>query len=309
MPTSPLRHPVSVLALGALLAGCHHAGAGAALPRAALETREYVAPDSNNFHVVSVIISGPTEAILVDAQNSPRDGQLLAERIAATGKHLTAIVVTHPDHDHYTGAAAVVQRFPGTPLYMTPAAIAWYDHHHPDQATVERMRSRLPPGTVPDSFVTPRPLTTNALTVDGVPIEVVADQQGDVEQPLNSWLWIPSLQTVVAGDVVFNHVHLWLWSSSAASRAAWRSALDVMAARHPRVVIAGHKASETAPDSPEAIAYTRAYLAAFDSLRASATTPDELIAGMRQRYPDAAIPLLLVFSSRISFQPPRTSGQ
>ena len=55
-------------------------------------------------------------------------------------------------------------------------------------------------------------------------------------------------------------------------------------------------------DSPEAITYTRNYLVAFDEERARATTPDQLAAAMKQRFPDAAIAGLLRFSAMAAFR-------
>jgi glyoxylase-like metal-dependent hydrolase (beta-lactamase superfamily II) len=268
-----------------------------------LRLQEYVA-DSQSFHVVSVIVYGPTEAILVDAQNRPADGRAVAERIAATGRRLKAIVITHPDHDHYTGLAAVLERFPGTPVYMTPAAIAEYDRTKPDAARLALMRARMPAGTVPDSMVTARPLPGNTLTVDGQSIAVTPDLQGDVEAATNSVLWIPSIGTLIAGDVVFNGVHPWLGASTPATRDAWRRALDQLSAMHPRVVVAGHKPGESTADTPDAIAFTRGYLEAFDAERARASSPDQVIAAMSQRYAGTAVAVLLNAGGRMTLRAP-----
>src|SRR5205085_4545947 len=190
-----------------------------------LQIVEYVG-DSNNFNVVSTIIYGPTEAVLVDAQNSMADGRRVAERIAATGRRLTAIIVTHPDHDHYTGAAAIVQRFPGTPLYMSPAGIEEFTRTGPPN--LARMKARGMPD-LPDSFVTPQPFPAGEITVDGQAIQITPDQQGDVERPTNSYLWIPSSRTLIAGDIVFSGINLWLGAATPATRTAWRAALDRLA--------------------------------------------------------------------------------
>ncbi|HEY2806507.1 MAG TPA: MBL fold metallo-hydrolase [Gemmatimonadales bacterium] len=267
-----------------------------------LHFEEYVA-DSMNFHVVSTIISGRSEAILVDCQNRPADAAQVADRIAASGKRLKAIFITHPDHDHYTGAATILQRFPGTPIYMTPAAIVLYDSTKPNQARMAMMRSRMPPGSVPDSFPTMQPVPPAGLSVDGRAIEIIPDLQGDVEQPTNSALWIPSMRVLLAGDVVFRGVHPWLGASTSATRVAWRGSLDRLAALHPRVVIAGHKPSADVADTPDAIEFTRGYLDAFDLERSRASGPEPLIAAMRQRYPDATEGMLLNASAGIPFRP------
>jgi len=112
-----------------------------------------------------------------------------------------------------------VERFPGTPIYMTPAAIAEFIR------TAEGMRVQGKQGLgaeVPDSLFHPLPYPSGGLTVDGVPVRLLADLQGDVLHPTNSALWIPSLRAVLAGDIVFNGVFPYLAASTPASRAAWQ---------------------------------------------------------------------------------------
>lgn len=258
-----------------------------------------VVADADNFHVVSALIAGPTEVILVDAQNRMPDGRLVADRVAATGRRLKAIVITHPDHDHYTGLQAVLERFPGTPVYMTPAGIEEYRKAAPDLA---RMRQRAPAGVLPDSLSTVVPFPSR-LTVDGEVIEVLPDLQGDVERPTSTVLWIPSRRTLITGDVVFNQVHMWLAASTPATRTAWRAALDRLAALRPDSVVPGHKPSESAPNSVDGLAFSRGYLEAFDAERMRAANADSLFAAMRQRYPDARLPGLLRYASRAAFRP------
>ncbi len=68
--------------------------------RAKLRIEEFTA-DSTAFNVNSTLVIGPTESILFDTQYLPKDAARIADRIAASGTHLKAIVLTHPDDDHY----------------------------------------------------------------------------------------------------------------------------------------------------------------------------------------------------------------
>src|SRR5262245_24564335 len=95
---------------------------GCAQSHSRLTLQEYVA-DSSSFNVVSTLIVGPTEAMLVDAQMTRHDSKRLVEMIVAANRRLTSIFITHPDEDHTFGLEQVLARFPGTPVYMTPAAI------------------------------------------------------------------------------------------------------------------------------------------------------------------------------------------
>ncbi len=92
---------------------------------ATLRLVQYVA-DSSAYDVGSTLILGSTESLLIDAQYHWSDAKREAEQIASTGTHLKAIFICHLstwDEDHYMGAAALVERFPGTPVYMTAAGI------------------------------------------------------------------------------------------------------------------------------------------------------------------------------------------
>jgi glyoxylase-like metal-dependent hydrolase (beta-lactamase superfamily II) len=269
-------------------------------PGAAEKLRiEEVGSDSTAFHVVSTLIVGPTEALLWDASYHTADAVRVADRIAGTGKRLKAIVISHPDHDHYMGAAKIVERFPGTPVYMTAAGLAEFQKTARRQFQGEKARQ---PALTPDSLVTPRVLPSMHLTVDGEQVDVIPDLTGDVLTPTNSFLWIPSIKTVLAGDIAFNGVHPWLGASTEESRVAWHASLKRIADLHPTRVVAGHKKDIAAPDSPDVLTFMDRYLTDFDTERKTATTPDELRSAMLTKYPDLAVRGLLGFAAQAAFR-------
>jgi len=260
---------------------------------------EEVGSDSMSFDVIATMIVGPSEVLLWDAQYHVGDARRLADRVAATGKHLKAIVISHPDHDHYSGAAAIVERFPGTPVYMTQKAIAHYDT---TKRGFEMEKSRRP-AMLADSLVTPVALPSTHLSVDGEEVTVIPDLTGDVIVPTNSVLWIPSLRTALVGDVAFNGVHPWLGSSTEATRAAWRASIARVAALHPAVVVAGHKKDVAAPDSPDVLRFMDGYLADFNSIRKASSGGRELATAMLRKYPDLAVRGLLLYGAQVAFKP------
>ena len=269
---------------------------GATAPKLQIEE---VGSDSTSFDVVATMIVGPTEVLLWDAQYHVADARRLADRIAATGKHLKAIVISHPDHDHYSGAAVIVERFPGTPVYMTAKALAHFDT---TKQYFAREKSRRPE-VMADSLVTPQPLPSTHLTIDGEELTVIPDLTGDVGIPTNSALWIPSLRTVLAGDIAFNGVHPWLGSSDEASRAAWRTSLKKIADLHPTAVVAGHKKNVASPDSPDVLRFMDGYLVDFDAFRRSSSNAQELRSAMMRKYPDLAVAMLLGYAAQVAFKP------
>ena len=261
---------------------------------------EHVGADTDAaFRVVATIIVGPTESVLWDGQYKVSDGKRLADRVAATGTRLKAIVISHADHDHYMGAMEVLKNFPNTPVYMTASTLADFNERAAQDLAAERKR---PNADAPDSLVTPQLLPIKPLTVDGHRLEVIADLGGDVRKPASSVLWIPSLRAALVADLAFSGIHPWLGDSDMASRAAWRSSLQKIADLKPAIVVAGHKADVAAPDTPEVLTFMQSYLADFDRLMESAATPDDLVTTMRQRYPALTIPGLMATGARRNFK-------
>ncbi len=255
--------------------------------------------DSTGLNVGPTLILGPTEAVLVDAGYLMSDARRFADSVAALHTHLKAIFITHPDEDHFFGTEAFLQRFPGTPVYMTPRGV-WEFRRVGNYFLEGQKRSR--PTEAPDSLITPRLLPKEPLTVDGERLEIIPDLQGDVLLASNSAVWIPSLEAVLAGDIVFNGVHPWLAASDTASRRAWHASIARLKALHPRIVVAAHKTRVDAPDSPDILDAMDRYLTDFDeSLRTSAY-PDSMVADMKRRYPDYTLGELIQASARLAFR-------
>jgi glyoxylase-like metal-dependent hydrolase (beta-lactamase superfamily II) len=251
--------------------------------------------NEDSWGVTSTLIYGKTEAILVDSQFRISQANKLADRVAATGCHLKGIIITHPDDDHYIGTAVLHQRFPNAPIYMTAAAREEFKRTSGESLAMQKAQA---PSETPDSLPMPEALPATIFSVDGQAVEVIKDFQGDVLKPMNSFIWVPSLDAIVAGDVVFSGVHPWLANSSAESRSAWHQSLELISALHPRIVVAGHKGNPGLPDSPEAIAFMHNYLNDFESARREATNADELVAAMSRRYPGLMQKKFLTYAAR-----------
>ncbi|MBK8006864.1 MAG: MBL fold metallo-hydrolase, partial [Gemmatimonadetes bacterium] len=191
------------LCLG-LAAGAPSLSAQAAAPRLRFEQ---VLADSTAFDVVATLIIGPRHVLLWDAQYHKADAVRVAEAIARSGRTLQAIVLSHPDEDHLSGVATLLERFPGTPVYLSHAGLQWFDSTAQARFQADRARN---PELFPDSLPRPREWPHTRMELDGVRLELLPDLQGDVRMPTNTALWIPELRTVLAGDIVFRGVHPWL---------------------------------------------------------------------------------------------------
>src|SRR5205814_8310395 len=66
----------------------------------------------HGFYRAPTLLTGPREAVLVDAGFTLPDGRAVAEAIAATGKTLTTIYVRQSDPDYYFGLRPMHAAFP-----------------------------------------------------------------------------------------------------------------------------------------------------------------------------------------------------
>src|SRR5437879_13716445 len=73
--------------------------------------------------ISATLISGERDAVLVDALLTVGQANDLAEWIAAHGKNLTAVYITHGHGDHWFGLGAVLDRFPNARAFALPAVI------------------------------------------------------------------------------------------------------------------------------------------------------------------------------------------
>jgi glyoxylase-like metal-dependent hydrolase (beta-lactamase superfamily II) len=287
------------IAIAISVAALEPVAAGSAAAQVPLRLEHVGADTDAAFRVVSTLIVGPTECVLWDGQYKVSDGKRLADRIAATGTRLKAIVISHADHDHYMGAMEVLQRFPNTPVYMTAATLADFNERSAKDLAAEKRR---PNADAPETLVTPQLLPAAPLTVDGQRLEVIADLAGDVRRPASAALWIPSLRAALVADLAFNGIHPWLGDSDMASRSAWQASLRRIAELKPAIVVPGHKADIAASDTPEILTFMQRYLSEFDRLMHASATPDELVKAMREQYPDLKIPALMAAGARASFK-------
>src|SRR5882724_8087792 len=71
----------------------------------------------------STLVSGKSDAVLIDAQHIRADVAALAEFIARTGKKLTTIYVTHGHADHWYGAGDLLATFPDARVVATAPVV------------------------------------------------------------------------------------------------------------------------------------------------------------------------------------------
>jgi glyoxylase-like metal-dependent hydrolase (beta-lactamase superfamily II) len=250
----------------------------------------------NGFFRAPVLVSGPAEALLIDAGFTYPDGRALAEAIKATGKTLTAIYISQSDPDYYFSLKPIKDAFPNAKVLAAPSTIAAINGNVEKKLAVwgPQLKENGPQSLA--DIVLPEAFESKQLTVDGQTVEIVAAQN----LTNRYYLWAPSLQAAFGGVLVFSGVHVWTADTpTKEARAAWIAELDRIAARKPAIVVPGHMASDAAMDL-SAIAHTRAYLTAFDEELAKAKDAASLKAAMEARFPGLGMGVALDIGAKVA---------
>ncbi|WP_370677403.1 MBL fold metallo-hydrolase [Pleomorphomonas sp. PLEO] len=283
----------TTLALGAVAtfapAGLGHAAA----PKLAFK---HFPAGPNGFFRAPVLVTGPTEALLIDGGFSYPDGRALVDAIKATGKRLTTIYISQSDPDYYFSLKPIHEAFPEAKVLAASATLAAIKGNIEGKlATWGPMLKENGPRTLAD-IVLPEAFDGPSLSVDGETVEIVTPKGLDNRR----YLWVPSLQAVFGGVLVFSGVHVWTADTQAREqRAAWVAALDEIAARKPAVVVAGHMVAD-APTDLTGVTHTKAYLLAFDEELSKATDAAALKAAMEARFPGLEMGVALDIGSKVA---------
>jgi len=226
--------------------------------------------------ISSTLIYGKTEAVLVDPLMTRDQARLLGDWVEASGKTLSRIYVTHGHGDHWFGLATLLERFPGAEAMATAKVV----EHARSQMTPDFLASFWEarfPKQIPDSIAAPDAMDGDSFELEGEVLVVI--DLGHTDTDDTTALHIPSLDLVVAGDAVYNNVHLYLAESPPPQRQVWLAALDTIDALGARAVVAGHK-DPSRGDDPIAIVETRRYIDDFSRLEAQTSTTEELYEAM-----------------------------
>ncbi|MPS81215.1 MAG: MBL fold metallo-hydrolase [Achromobacter sp.] len=273
------------------LAGCAATSATAA----PLQWKHFPAGEKGFFRA-PVLLSGTKEAILIDGGFSLPDGRAVAEAIQATGKTLTTIYISQSDPDYYFSLGPIKAAFPAAKVIAASDTIAAIRANV--QKKIDIWAPQLKengPQTLAD-IVFPEPFDGPSLSLEGNVIEIVKAQDLGARR----YLWVPSLNAVFGGVLVFSGLHVWTADTATpALRAAWVKNLDAIAARKPAVVVPGHMSATGALDV-SAVTYTRDYLLAFEEEVGKAANSDALIAAMNKRYPNAGLPAALQIGAKVA---------
>jgi glyoxylase-like metal-dependent hydrolase (beta-lactamase superfamily II) len=244
--------------------------------------------------ITATLISGERDAVLVDPLMTIQQGHALADWVAASGKNLTTVYITHSHGDHWFGLGVIRERYPNVRAVATAQVVEQMRQQVLPKTFSTRWEARFP-GLIQADVRVAEPLADWRIELEGN--ELLSVEVGHSDTDNTTVLHVPSIGLVVAGDVAYNDVHLYFAESDHDKRLEWMRALDIIDTLHPRVVVAGHKRAGRA-DSPRIIDETRVYIRDFDRLAQATSTADELYEQMLSRYPDRVNPGSLWSSAR-----------
>lgn len=236
---------------------------------------------------VLALISGKSEAVLVDtlftSEQGVQIGDWLDEMLGQ--KALTTIYITHGHGDHWFNVPYLTQRFPGVSVVSTQQSI---DHMTSQVTELKSFWTGLFPDQIDEaSFrldIPVKPLEDNKIILEGHTLEAINVGHSDTDN--TTFLHVPALDMAVAGDVVYNNVHLWMHESpTQGDRDAWITSLDKLAECRPGVVVASHH-TLGGVDGAFNVEATVEYIRTFEEMLGQSKTAKQLYDKMQGAYPD-----------------------
>jgi glyoxylase-like metal-dependent hydrolase (beta-lactamase superfamily II) len=280
------------LPLAALTLGVTDASAQAAA--AAPLTLQVYNADVGSFHVNAVLVSGKTDAVLLDTGFTRADALRIAAMVLDSKKTLKTIYISQADPDFYFGVGVLKQFFPQARVVATAQTLKKIEATLPTKLQVWGPRLGA---NAPQAVPLPEALATPVIELEGEKLEV---RGLDDALPGRSYVWIPSLRTIAGGVNVFAGLHVWTADSQTVQeRANWRAKLGAMAALQPLRVIPGHSRAG-APQDATQLRYTQDYLARFETELPKAANAAALIGTMQQAYPDAGLGIALDIGAKVN---------
>ncbi|OGM46230.1 hypothetical protein ABOM_004846 [Aspergillus bombycis] len=231
------------------------------------------------------LIHGPRSAVLVDTPVTVSQAEDLGNwiRKTAPGKKLKYIYTTHAHGDHFLGNPIILRHFPGATCITTRSVADGVKQTL--NTAVSRWQGWFPDGQIlAEGQVIPHMLPeTGKFDLDGHSLYGIDVAHSDTHA--SSFLHVPDLRLVVAGDIVYGECHQFLAEASTAEkRRDWLNALEQISSLQPSIVVPGHKRASQL-DGPYLLDLTKEYILAFEEELERLTDAGTVEEAMKIRYP------------------------
>ena len=230
--------------------------------------------------MASTLIYGSADAVLTDPAMTEDQARVLGDWVVDKDRNLTDIFITHGHGDHWFAAGLLAERF-GARVVASAGTIA---QMHANIALRPVLWDKVYEG-IPPTSVTAVTVPDNRFTLEGH--ELVIVEVGDTDSEDTTVLHVPDLDLVVAGDVIYNGVHMYLAQTAIVGGfGPWRDAIDKVEALGARHVVAGHQNKQLDDDADRTIAETREYLDDAEELLRTERTAVDFFNAKIERYPN-----------------------
>ncbi|MCW3159986.1 MBL fold metallo-hydrolase [Chryseobacterium oryctis] len=203
------------------------------------------------FPITSTIVYGDRDAILIDAQFQKQYAEELVKEIKATGKNLKTVFVSHSDPDFYFGLDVIKKAFPNVKFISTAQTAYLISASKDAKLAVWKPQLKT---DAPSEIIVPE--AVNSIPdLEGNTVEIRQNQ----EDPAHSFLWIPSIKTIVGGISISLDSHLWMADTQNVEAIdKWIGQIDAMKALNPKQVVPSHYAKLNL--SPNSLDYIKTIL-------------------------------------------------
>jgi glyoxylase-like metal-dependent hydrolase (beta-lactamase superfamily II) len=257
----------------------------------------FTSPD-DQFWNNSVIIEGTREVMLVDAQLTKTSAEKVLQEIKETKKPLSIIYITHEHADHFLGLEVFKEAYPGVRIIANSAVVDRINSVY--QEKIDKWKKILGSGAT-SHVVAIDKFDGNFIKFESSKIEILKNIQGDTDE--NTMLWIPGQRILIAGDVLFNDMHLYTAETDSKAIEKWLNSLNRIRELKASVVIPGHSKLGAPLDASTAIDFTENYLSVFEEELKKAKDPVSLVNAMKERFPSADFLLALERGAKANVKP------
>jgi glyoxylase-like metal-dependent hydrolase (beta-lactamase superfamily II) len=257
----------------------------------------FTSPD-DQFWANSVIIEGIREVMLVDAQLTKTNAERVLQEIRETKKPLSIIYITHEHADHFLGLEVFKEAYPGVRIIANSAVTDRINKVY--QEKVDKWKKILGSGAT-SSVVAIEKFDGNFIEFENSKIELLKDVQGDTDE--NTMLWIPGQRVLIAGDVLFNNMHVYTAETDSKARGKWLASINRVRELKPSTVIPGHSKVGAPLNASSAVDFTENYLLVFDEELTKAKDSASLINTMKERFPSVDFLLALDRGAKANVKP------
>jgi glyoxylase-like metal-dependent hydrolase (beta-lactamase superfamily II) len=226
------------------------------------------------------------------------NAERVLQEITKTQKPLSIIYITHEHADHFLGLEVFKEAYPKMRVIATSAVVERIAQVY--QEKIAKWKQLLGSGATSRAVAIGQ-FDGPVITFENSQIAVLKNIQGDTNE--NTMLWIPGQRILIAGDVVFNNMHVYTAETDSKARGRWLNSLKTIRELDPSIVVPGHSRVGAPLDGSTAVDFTESYLSTFEKELTEARDPDGLINAMKKRFPSAELLLALERGAMANVEP------